>query len=79
MPSECTIVNKTLAEKIAEKRTESYTCVMTYKIHKNKAQICTFQEHPCCNTRIEANEAMFVHLQDLTDIDFGLIPRLTIM
>ena len=51
MAAECNRVNKRLAEKIAEKRREPYASVITY-IHKDKAQTCTFEEHPHCNTRI---------------------------
>ena len=55
MAPECTRVNKRLAEKIAEKQREPYAAisvsVMTIS-PKDKAQICPFEEHPCCNTRI---------------------------
>jgi len=30
-----------------------------HNTHKGKAQICPFEEHPHCNTRIEANEVMY--------------------
>jgi len=49
MAPECNRLNKRLAEKIAEKRMEPYASVITYK---DKAQVCSFEEHPCCNTRI---------------------------
>jgi len=49
---ECNRVNKRLAEEIAEKRREPYASVITYIRTKLKAQICSFEEHPCCNTRI---------------------------
>jgi len=40
-------VNKGLAEKIAEKHCGAiYICL---DIHKDNAQICPFEEHPCCN------------------------------
>jgi len=54
MAPECNRVNKKLAEKIAEKRREPYASVITYirtKL-KDKAQVCSFEEYPCCNTRI---------------------------
>jgi len=35
--------------------------------------ICTMKEHPCCATRLSKQKSD-VHLQDLTDIDFSLIP-----
>ena len=56
MAPECNRVNKRLAEKIAEKRREPYASVITYislcPYDKDKAQVCSFEEHPCCNTRI---------------------------
>ena len=46
-------------KRLAEKRREPYASVVydihkvkTFDIHKDKAQICTFEEHPHCNTRI---------------------------
>jgi len=51
MTPECKKVNKRLAEKIPEKCREPYASVITYT-HKDKSQICPFEEHPCCNTRI---------------------------
>jgi len=39
-----------IAEKIAEKCTEPYASVMIYD--KDKAQICPFEEHPHCSTKI---------------------------
>jgi len=51
MAPECNRVNKRLAEKIAEKHRELYASVITY-ITKDKAQVCSFEEHSCCNTRI---------------------------
>jgi len=50
MAPECNRVNKRLAEKIAEKRREPYASIITY-IRTKKAQVCSFEEHPC-NTRI---------------------------
>jgi len=50
MAPECNRQNKRLAEKIAEKPRELYASVITYD--KDKAQVCSFEEHPCCNTRI---------------------------
>jgi len=38
----------------------------------DKAQICPFEVHPCCNTRRFRGKRSDVHLQDLTDIDFRL-------
>ena len=56
MAPECNRVNKRLAEKIAEKQGAICIC---YNVHKDKAQVCSFEENPCCNTKIEANEVMF--------------------
>jgi len=47
-----------------------------HDIHENKPQICPVKEHPCCyNMRGKQN---YVHFQDLTNIDFNLIPQSTI-
>jgi len=26
--------------------------IVKHPVHKDKAQVCSFEEHPCCNTRI---------------------------
>jgi len=72
-------------------KTQRDICIC-HNLHKDKAQICSFEEHPCCNTRIsrQTNATKWcppprphrpsdVHSQDLTDIDFSLIPRPTVI
>jgi len=48
---ECSRVHKRLSEKIAEKRREPYASVII-NVHKDKAQVYSFAEHPCCDMRI---------------------------
>ena len=50
MAPECNRANKRLVEKIAEKHRGAVR--ICHNIHKDKAQICPLEEHPCCNTRI---------------------------
>jgi len=69
-------VNKRLAEKIAAKRREPYASVITY--------IRTKLRFACLRSTLTAIQGFQgkrsdVHLQDLTDIDFSLIPRPTII
>jgi len=76
MAPECNRVNKRLAEKNAEKCKEPFASVMTYiwtklrfaLLRSTLAVIQGFQ-----------GKRSDVHLQDLTDIDFSLISRPTII
>jgi len=67
MAPECNRVNNRLAEKIAEKRRERYAFVITYMRRSTLAAIRGFR-----------GKRSDVHLQDLTEIDFSLIPRPTV-
>ena len=69
MAPECNRVNKRLAEKIAEKRREPYASVKLRfaLLRSTLAAIRGFR-----------GKRSDVHLQDLTDIDFSLIPRPTV-
>jgi len=75
MAPECNRVNKRLAEKIAEKRKEPYASVITYVRTKLKFA-------PVRSTLVAIRgfrgKRSDVHLQDLTDTDFSLIPRPTV-
>jgi len=68
-------VNKRLAEKIAEKHKEPYAnaCVMTYI--KTKLRFALLRSTLAALRGFQGKQSD-VHLQDLTDIDFSLIPRL---
>jgi len=76
MAPECNRVTKRLAEKIAEKRREPHASVITYirtqlrfaLLRSTLAAIRGFQ-----------GKKSGVHLQDLTDIDFSLIPWPTVI
>jgi len=76
MAPEYTRVNRRLAGKIAEKRREPYASVMSYirtnlrfaLLRSTFAAIHDFH-----------GKRSSVHLQDLTDIDFSLIPKPTSM
>jgi len=50
MAPECNRVNNRLAEKIVEK-CRNPLCIC-HNIHKDKVQICPFEEHPRSNARI---------------------------
>ena len=69
-------VYKRLAAKIAEKRWEPYASAMTYI--KDKAQIFLFKEHPFAVIQGFQSNQSDVDLQNLTNIDFSLIPKPTI-
>jgi len=72
MAPECPRFNKRLAEKIAEKRRETYASIMTYSRTKLKFALLrsTFAE-----IRGFGSKRSDVYLRDLTDIDFSLIPQ----
>jgi len=76
MAPECNRVNKRLAEKIAEKRREPYASVITYKRTKLRFALLRSTLAAIRGFRGKRSD---VHLQDLTDIDFSLIPRPTII
>jgi len=74
---ECNRVNKRLAEKIAEKRREllPYASVITYIRTKLRFALLRSTLAAIRGFRGKRSD---VHLQDLTDIDFSLIPRPTV-
>jgi len=72
---ECTRVNKRLAEKIAEKRREPYASVITYIRTKLRFALLRSTLAAVRGFRGKRSDG---HLQDLTDIDFSLIPRPTV-
>ena len=75
MAPECTRVNKKLAEKIAEKRREPYASVITYIRTKLRFALLRSTLAAVRGFRGKRSDG---HLQDLTDIDFSLIPRPTV-
>jgi len=75
MAPECNRVNK-LAEKIAEKCLEPYASVMTYI--RTKLRFALLRSTLAAIRGFRGKQSD-VHLQDLTDIDFSLIPRPTII
>jgi len=75
MAPECNRVNKRLAEKIAEKRRELYASVITYIRTKLRFVLLRSTLAAIRGFRSKRSD---VHLQDLTDIDFSLIPRPTV-
>jgi len=75
MAPECNRVNKRLAEKIAEKFSELYASVITYIRTKLRFALLRSTLAAICGFRGKRSD---VHLQDLTDIDFSLIPRPTV-
>jgi len=76
MAPECNRVNKRLAEKIAEKRREPYASVITYIRTKLRFALLRSTLAAIRGFRGKRSD---VHLQDLTDIDFSLIPRPTVI
>jgi len=75
MAPECNRVNKRLAEKIAEKRREPYASVIMYIKTKLRFALLRSTVAAIRGFRGKRND---VHLRDLTDIDFSLIPRPTV-
>jgi len=75
MAPECNRVNKRLAEKITEKRREPYASVITYI--RTKLRFALLRS-TLATIRGFQGKRSDVHLQDLTDIDFSLIPRPTV-
>ena len=72
MASECAKVNKRLAK--SNWKMQGALC-FCHDLHQNKAQLCTVKEHPwLAALRGFWGKQSDIHLQDLTDIDFGLIP-----
>jgi len=76
MAPECTRVNKRLAEKIAEKRREPYASVMAYI--RTKPRFALLRSTLAVIQGFHGKQSK-VHLQDLTDTDFSLIPKTKIM
>ena len=72
---ECNRVNKRLAKKIAEKRREPYASVITYIRAKLRFALL---RSTLAAIRGFLGKRSDVHFQDLTDIDFSLIPRPTV-
>jgi len=75
MAPECNRVNKRLADKIDEKRREPYASVITYIRTKLRFAL---SRSTLAATRGFRGKRSDAHLQDLTDIDFSLIPRPTV-
>jgi len=75
MAPECNRVNKRLAEKIAEKCREPYASVIMYIRTKLRFALLRSTLAAIRGCRGKRSD---VHLQDLTDIDFSLIARLTV-
>ena len=75
MAPECNRVNKGLAEKIAEKHREPYASVITYIRTKLRFVLLS---NTLAAIRGFRGKRSDVHLQDLTDIDFSLIPWRTV-
>jgi len=76
MAPEWNRVNKRLAEKIAEKRRDPYASVITYIRTKLR---CALLRSTLAAIQGFQGKRSDVHLQDLTNIDFSLIPRPTII
>jgi len=70
----CNRVNRRLAEKIAEKRREPYASVITYIRTKLRFAL----RYTIAAIRGFRGKRSDVHLQNLTDFDFSLIPRPTV-
>ena len=49
-----------------------------HNVHKDKAQICLVEEHLAAIQEFRGKRSD-VHLQDLMDTDFSLIPRPTVI
>jgi len=77
MAPECNRVNKRLAEKIAEKRRELYLYASVITYIRKKLRFALLRS-TLATIRGFRGKQSDVHLQDLTDIDFSLIPRLTV-
>ena len=75
MAPECNRVNKRLAEKIAEKRREPYASVISYIRTKLRFDLLRSTLAAIRGFRGKRSD---VHLQDLTDIDFSVIPTPTV-
>jgi len=75
MAPECNRVTKRLAEKIAEKRREPYASVITYI--RTKLRFALLRSTLAAIRGFQGKRSD-VHLKDLTDIDFSLIPRPTV-
>ena len=75
MAPECNRVNKRLEEKITEKRREPYASVITYIRKKLRFALLRSTLAAIRGFRGKRND---VHLQELTDIDFSLIPMPTV-
>ena len=71
MAPKCNIVNKRLAEKLDEKRREPYASVITYI--KTKLRFALLRS-TLAAIRGFRGKRSDVHLQDLMNIDFSLIP-----
>jgi len=76
MAPECTRLNKGLAGKIADEGREPYASVMTYIRTKLRF---AFLKSTLAAIRGFRGKRSDVHLPDLTDIDFSLIPGPTLM
>jgi len=75
MAPECNGVNRRLAKKIAEKCRELYASVITYI--RTKLRFALLRS-TLAAIRGFCGKQYDVHLQDLTDIDFSLIPKPTV-
>jgi len=75
MAPECNRVNKRLAEKMAEKRRESYASVITFIKTKLRFALLRSTLAAIRGFRGKRSDA---DLQDLTDINFSVIPRPTV-
>ena len=75
MALECNRINKRQAEKIAEKRRAPYASVITYIRTKLRFALLRSTLAAIRGFRGKRSDG---HLQDLTDIDFSLIPRPTV-
>jgi len=76
MAPEYNRVNKKLAEKIAEKRREPYASVITYIRTKLRFALL---RRTLAAIREFRGKRSDVHLQDLTDTDFSLLPKPTVI
>jgi len=74
MAPECYRVN--MAEKIAEKRREPHAFVITYT--RTKLRFALLRSTLAAIRGFRGKQSD-VHLQDLTDVDFSLIPRPTVI
>jgi len=72
---ECNRVIKRLEEKIAEKHSEPYASVITYV--RTKLRFALLRS-TLAAIRGFLGRRSDVHLQDVTDIDFSLIPKPTV-